>query len=81
MTVTVTDQLLHQLVTGSHAEGTTRLAVAAAIEHNDRTLLIAAVDDDFETLWQLPFDLVLPQHGSPLWLASHRVPMAARYLD
>ena len=59
MTVTVTDQLLHQLVTGSHAEGTTRLAVAAAIEHNDRTLLIAAVDDDFETIWQLPFDLVL----------------------
>ena len=60
MTVTVTDQLLHQLVTGSHAEGTTRLAVAAAIEHNDRTLLIAAVDDDFETTWQLPLDLVLP---------------------
>lgn len=60
MTVTVTDQLVHHLVAGSHAEGTTRLAVAAAIEHDDRTLLIAALDDDFQTAWQLPCDLVLP---------------------
>lgn len=56
----VTDNLLHELVTGSHAEGTTCLAVAAAIEHHDRTLLIAATDDDFEAVWQLPADLVLP---------------------
>lgn len=68
MTVTVTDQLLHQLVTGSHAEGTTRLAVAAAIEHEDRTLLIAAVDDDFETIWQLPADLVFPGETLPYGL-------------
>ena len=45
MTMTVTDQLLHQLVVGSHVEATTCLAVAAAIEHDDRTLLIAATDD------------------------------------
>lgn len=60
MTMTVTDQLLHQLVVGSHAEGTTCLAVAAAIEHDDRTLLIAATDDDFAPVWQLPAGLVLP---------------------
>lgn len=61
MTVTVTDRLLHQLVVGSHAEGTTRLAVAAAIEHDERFLLIATHDDDdFQPVWQLPFDLVLP---------------------
>jgi 8-oxo-dGTP diphosphatase len=60
MTVTVDDQLLHQLVVGSHAEGTTCLAVAAAIEHDDRTLLISTTNDDFEPLWQLPSDLVLP---------------------
>lgn len=60
MTTTVTDRLLHHLVAGSHAEGTTRLAVAAAIEHDDRTLLIATDADDFDPLWQLPADLVLP---------------------
>jgi ADP-ribose pyrophosphatase YjhB (NUDIX family) len=60
MTVSVTDQLLHQLVVGSHAEGTTCLAVAAAIEHDDRTLLIATANHDFEPIWRLPSDLVLP---------------------
>jgi ADP-ribose pyrophosphatase YjhB (NUDIX family) len=60
MTVTVTDRLLHQLVVGSHAEGTTNLAVAAAIEHDDRVLLIAADYNDFQPVWQLPSDLVLP---------------------
>ncbi len=58
--IVVTDHLLWDLVTGSHAEGTTCLAVAAAIEHHDRTLLISTIDDDFETVWQLPSDLVLP---------------------
>lgn len=56
----VTDHLLDELVTGSHAEGTTRLVVAAAIEHHDRVLLVAQADEDFETAWQLPADLVLP---------------------
>ena len=79
MTVTVTDQLLHQLVTGSHAEGTTRLAVAAAIEHDDRTLLIAATEDDFETIWQLPFDLVLP--GETLLYGLDRVVTLATGLN
>lgn len=61
MTATVTDRLLHQLVVGSHAEGTTRLAVAAAIEHDERVLLIAPHnDDDFQPVWQIPSDLVLP---------------------
>jgi ADP-ribose pyrophosphatase YjhB (NUDIX family) len=60
MTVTVTDRLLHQLVSGSHAEGTTRLAVAAAIEHNDHTLLLAVPGDDFDPTWELPADIVLP---------------------
>ena len=60
MTVTVTDRLVHELVVGSHAEGTTRLAVAAAIEHDDRVLLIATEDNDFQLIWQLPSDLVLP---------------------
>ena len=58
--MTVTDQLLHQLVVGSHAEGTTRLAVAAAIEHDERVLLIATQNNDFQPVWQLPSDLVLP---------------------
>jgi hypothetical protein len=40
----------------SHAEGTTRLAVAAAIEHDDRVLLVATMDNDFQTIWQLPSD-------------------------
>ncbi len=56
----VTDDLLDELVTGSHAEGTTCLAVAAAIEHHDRVLLVATTGDDFEQIWQLPGDLVLP---------------------
>jgi ADP-ribose pyrophosphatase YjhB (NUDIX family) len=68
--MTVTDQLLHQLVAGSHAEGTTRLAVAAAIEHDGRILLIAAADEDFEPVWQLPADLVLP--GETLLHGLHR---------
>lgn len=31
--------LLHRLVAGSHAEETTRLAVAAVIEHHEQILL------------------------------------------
>ena len=60
ITMTVTDHLLHQLIAGAHAEGTTRLAVAAAIDHDDHVLLIAAADDNFEPAWQLPSDLVHP---------------------
>lgn len=71
MTPTITDQLLHQLVTGSHAEGTTELAVAAAVEHDDRTLLIATMTDDFDTTWDLPTGQVLP--GETLLDALHRI--------
>lgn len=79
MTVTVTDQLLHQLVAGSHAEGTTCLAVAAAIEHNDHVLLIAVADDDFDLTWQLPSDLVLP--GETLLDGLHRTVTVTVGLD
>jgi len=41
MTTAVTDQLLRGLVVGSHAEGTTCLAVAPAIEHEHRVSLVA----------------------------------------
>jgi ADP-ribose pyrophosphatase YjhB (NUDIX family) len=56
----VTTDLLHQLVAGSHAEGTTRLAVAAVIEHDHRVLLIADPGDNFDSSFQPPTDLVLP---------------------
>jgi ADP-ribose pyrophosphatase YjhB (NUDIX family) len=56
----VTPELLHRLVAGSHAEGTTRLAVVAVVEYDDRVLLITylggAVDDPLD----LPAGLVLP---------------------
>jgi 8-oxo-dGTP diphosphatase len=66
----VTDDLLHRLVADSHAEGTSTLAVAAAVEADDRVLLIAATDGDFQTRWELPTDLVLP--GETLLDALHR---------
>lgn len=79
MTVTVTDLMVHQLVAGSHAEGTTRLAVAAAIEHDDKVLLIAATDDNFDRHWQLPSDLVLP--GETLLQALDRTVSLTTGLD
>ena len=79
MTPAVTDSLLHELVTGSHAEGTTCLAVAAAIEHHDCTLLVASAYDDFEPVWQLPSDLVLP--GETLILGLYRAVSVATGLD
>jgi len=60
MTTAVTDQLLRDLVVRSHAEGTTCLAVAAAVEHQDRVLLVAGTGEDFEPVWSLPADRVLP---------------------
>lgn len=77
--MTVTDDLLHELVTGSHAEGTTCLAVAAVIEHQDCTLLIAAAGDDFEPVWQLPTDLVLP--GETLLRGLYRTVSITTGLD
>jgi hypothetical protein len=45
MTTAVTDQLLRDLVVGSHAEGTTCLAVAAAIEYEHRVLPVAGTGE------------------------------------
>ena len=51
----VTSTLLHDLVTHSHAEGISALGVEAAIEHDDRILLIAEPGPDFtDETWQLP---------------------------
>lgn len=62
MTNAVTDHFLRELVTGSHAEGNTCLAVAAVIEDDGRTLLVATAGDELDTVWhwQLPTDLVEP---------------------
>ena len=61
MTATVTPELLHDLVAGSHAEGVTNLAVEAAISHDDQILLVASPGPDFtDQTWQLPAGLVLP---------------------
>jgi 8-oxo-dGTP diphosphatase len=59
--VAVTTDLLHHLVTGSHAEGITAMAVATSINHDDRTLLIVEPGQDFiDDTWQLPSSVVLP---------------------
>ena len=66
----VTGTLLHDLVTHSHAEGITALGVEAAIEHDDRILLIAEPGPDFtDDTWQLPAGPVLP--GQTLTDALH----------
>jgi 8-oxo-dGTP diphosphatase len=66
----VTAALLHHLVTGSHAEGIATLDVEAAIEHDDRVLLIAEPGPDFiDETWQLPRGPVLP--GQTLTDALH----------
>ena len=70
MTPAVTAGLLHDLVTRSHAEGITALGVEAAIEHDDRILLIAEPGPDFtDGTWQLPGGPVLP--GQTLTDALH----------
>ena len=65
----VTGTLLHDLVTGSHAEGITALAVETVIEHNDAVLLVAEPGPDFDDTWQLPGGPVLP--GQTLTDALH----------
>ena len=66
----VTTSLLHHLISGSHAEGITALAVQAAICHHTRILLIAHHGDDFiDDTWQLPGGPVLP--GQTLTDALH----------
>jgi hypothetical protein len=73
----VTDSLLHNLVVGSHAEGTTKLAVAVLIEVDERILLVEVdnTGDAYHYLWEPPSDLVLP--GETLDDAMHRTAAAA----
>lgn len=71
-TLAVTADLLHHLVTGSHAEGVTALAVQAAIGHHTDVLLLADHGTDFiDHTWQLPAGTVLP--GQSLTDALHPV--------
>jgi ADP-ribose pyrophosphatase YjhB (NUDIX family) len=71
-TLAVTADLLHHLVTGSHAEGVTALAVQAAIGHDTGVLLVADHGADFiDHTWQLPGGTVLP--GQSLTDALHPV--------
>jgi ADP-ribose pyrophosphatase YjhB (NUDIX family) len=66
----VTADLVHDLAAGSHAEGITDLGVEAAIDHDDRVLLIAEPGPDFtHDTWQLPGGPVLP--GQTLTDALH----------
>lgn len=66
----VSDALLAELVSGSHAEGITCLAVTVAVQHDDRVLHVAVPDHDFDYTWELPTELVLP--GETLLDAVHR---------
>lgn len=59
--VAVTTDLLHSLVTGSHAEGITAMAVATTVDHDGLVLLIVEPGLDFiDDTWQLPTGPVLP---------------------
>jgi 8-oxo-dGTP diphosphatase len=70
MTTAITRRLLQDLVAGTHAEGITALAVEAAIDRDDRTLLIAEDGAGFTDLsWQLPGGPVQP--GQTLTDALH----------
>lgn len=60
MPALVTDSLLHDLVTSSRAEGTSRLAVAAAVTLDDRILLCGRTTPDFDQEWDLPGGPALP---------------------
>jgi ADP-ribose pyrophosphatase YjhB (NUDIX family) len=71
MTVRVTDELLGELVASSWAEGIFALGVAAAIEHDEKILLIGPSGNDFDPIWQLPSGLVLP--GETLFDALGRM--------
>lgn len=56
----VTAELIHDLASGSHAEGMTNLAVECAIVHEDRLLLLIESDPDFDDTCRLPRGTVLP---------------------
>jgi len=75
----VTDGLLHDLVTFSRAEGTTQLAVAAAIILDDRILLCGQTTQDFDQEWDLPGGMALP--GETLTGALDRILASGYGLD
>lgn len=56
----VTSKLIHDLASGSHAEGMTNLAVECAIVHEDRLLLLIEPDLDFDDTCRLPQGAVWP---------------------
>src|SRR5258708_7093964 len=56
----VTGTLLHDLVSGSHAEGITALGVETAIEHNDAVLLVAEPGADSDDTGHRPGGPGLP---------------------
>jgi len=68
---TVTDSLLHDLVTSALAEGTDQLAVAAAVTLDDRILLCGHDTGDFDRQWDLPGGAALP--GETLTSALDRI--------
>jgi ADP-ribose pyrophosphatase YjhB (NUDIX family) len=67
----VTDSLLHDLVLSSQAEGTSQLAVAAAVTLDDRVLLCGHDTGDFDREWDLPGGAALP--GETLTTALDRI--------
>ncbi|MGH9077495.1 MAG: NUDIX domain-containing protein [Acidimicrobiales bacterium] len=75
------DAFTRQLVAGSHAEGVTRLAVAAVIEVDERVLLVECPDDAHftDTACDLPTGVVLP--GETLLDAVHRVVATTTWLE
>ena len=76
---TVTTDLLHRLVTGSHAEGVIELAVCCIVDHEDRILLVVEPGlDCIDETWQLPTGSVLP--GETLTNAAARI-LATHGLD
>ena len=56
----VTEDLIFNLVTSSHATGVINLCVAAVVEYRGQVLLVASGDDELDSSFELPFAAVLP---------------------
>ncbi|MHB8246094.1 MAG: NUDIX hydrolase [Acidimicrobiales bacterium] len=57
---TVTEGLVHALVTDSHSEGVVDLYVSAAVEYRGQALLVASGGDELDTSYEFPSTAVLP---------------------